>query len=72
MGWTPPSKFTVVLTFLLMVFGIFILLDQSTYFWAPLLPSFLIGTYSGWFIIALILFFLTWFIFFMGVKLTGL
>ncbi|MFX0000004.1 MAG: hypothetical protein ACFE9Q_07665 [Candidatus Hodarchaeota archaeon] len=72
MGWTPPSKFTVILTLLLMVFGIFILLDLEALFWTSLLPAFNIGTFDGWFIIALILFFLTWFLFFMGVKLKGL
>ncbi|MFX0023597.1 MAG: hypothetical protein ACFE9S_14820 [Candidatus Hermodarchaeota archaeon] len=72
MGWTPPSKFTVVLTFLLMVFGIFILLDQLLGAWTPLLPALNFAGYDGWLIIALILFFLTWFLFFMGVKLSGL
>jgi hypothetical protein len=71
-GWTPPSKMIVVLTFVLMVFGIFILMDVTSMFWASLLPGFLIGTFNGWFIIALILFFLTWFLFFMGVKLSGI
>jgi len=72
MGWTPPSKFIVILTFLLMVFGIFIFLDQSTLFWTPLLPFFALGTLPVWFLIALILFFLTWFLFFLGVKLKGI
>ncbi|MFW9900639.1 MAG: hypothetical protein ACFFDY_05055 [Candidatus Thorarchaeota archaeon] len=72
MGWTPPSKFIVIFTFLLMAFGIFILLDLEALFWTSLLPTLNIGTYDGWFIIALILFFLTWFLFFLGVKLKGI
>ena len=74
MGWTPPSKFIVILTFLLMAFGIFILLDTQLGAWASFLNSvaFPIGPYDGWFIIALILFFLTWFLFFLGVKLKGM
>ncbi len=72
MGWTPPSKFIVILTFLTMAFGIFIFMDLLMGLWPSILPAFLIGAYNGWFIIALILFFLTWFLFFMGVKLSGI
>ncbi|MFX0006267.1 MAG: hypothetical protein ACFFA7_12075 [Promethearchaeota archaeon] len=74
MGWTPPSKFTVFLTFLFMAFGVFILMDIGLGLWPSLLASvsFAIGPYNGWYIIALILFFLTWFLFFLGVKLSGL
>ncbi|MFX0177890.1 MAG: hypothetical protein ACFE85_16870 [Candidatus Hodarchaeota archaeon] len=72
MAWTPPSKFIVFLTFLMMAFGIFILLDLSLGAWTPLLPAFDLMGYNGWFIIALVLFFLTWFFFFLGVKLKGL
>jgi len=74
MGWTPPSKFIVILTFLLMVFGIFIFMDLLFGLWPSLLAAvpFAIGPYNGWIIIALILFFLTWFLFFLGVKLSGI
>lgn len=72
MGWTPPSKFMVFLTFLLMAFGIFIFIDQYLGLWTTLLPALDFAGYNGWFIIGLILFFLTWFLFFMGVKLKGL
>ncbi|MHA2392009.1 MAG: hypothetical protein ACXAEX_08555 [Promethearchaeota archaeon] len=71
MAWTPPSKFIVLLTFLCMAFGIFILIDM--WFISPsILPAFSIATYDGWQIIALALFFLTWFLFFIAVKLKGL
>ncbi len=72
MGWTPPTKFTVILTFLLMVFGIFILLDLSNLIWPGFLPNFEIAAIPGWFIISLIVFFLSWFLLFLGVKLKGL
>ena len=72
MGWTPPSKLIVVLTFLTMAFGIFILMDFYLPLWSSVLPAFLIGGYNGWLVIALILFFLTWFLFFLGVKFKGL
>jgi len=78
MGWTPPSKFTVILTFLLLVFGIFILVDLI--FLAPD-DEILVGIdlsmgdftqYEVWGIIAIIILFLSWFIFYLGVRLSGL
>ncbi|MFX1568348.1 MAG: hypothetical protein ACFFCV_08265 [Promethearchaeota archaeon] len=74
MGWTPPSKLIVIITFLLMAFGIFIFMDLLLGLWPSILAgiSIPIGTYDGWIIIALILFFLTWFLFFLGVKLKGI
>ena len=74
MGWTPPSKFIVILTFLLMVFGVFIFMDLELGLWPSVLASISIpiGSFDGWIIIALILFFLTWFLFFLGVKLKGI
>ncbi|MFW9876976.1 MAG: hypothetical protein ACFFG0_28105 [Candidatus Thorarchaeota archaeon] len=79
MGWTPPSKFTVIITFLLLAFGIFILVDILF-----LLPEgnellvyidFTFGDYDQyqtWGLIALIILFLSWFIFYLGLKLSGL
>ncbi len=72
MAWTPPTKFVVILTFLFMVFGIFILMDITMNIWDSFLPTFYLFEYNGWFIIALLLFFLTWFFFYLGVKLKGL
>jgi len=78
MGWTPPSKFTVILTFLLLVFGIFILVDLI--FLSPD-DEILVGIdlsigdftqYEVWGIIAIIILFLSWFIFYLGVRLSGL
>ncbi|MFX1500116.1 MAG: hypothetical protein ACFFDH_04030 [Promethearchaeota archaeon] len=75
MAWTPPSKFAVVITFLLMAFGIFILLDMSVIFWKDLiLPTihiFDLSNFQSWLLIAMIIFFLAWFLFFLAVKLKG-
>ncbi len=75
MGWTPPSKFTVVLTFLLTAFGIFVLLDQGTLFWkGTILPTiYLFGfsSFQTWMLIGSIIIFFAWFLFFLGVKLKG-
>ncbi|MFX1496173.1 MAG: hypothetical protein ACFFBH_01470 [Promethearchaeota archaeon] len=76
MAWTPPSKFIVVLTFLLWIFGLFILFDLSGIIWSPqLLPSFSLFTFSPnqtWMLIAIIIFFFTWFLFFLAIKVRGI
>jgi hypothetical protein len=76
MAWTPPSKFIVVITFLLWAFGLFILLDQWTIFWAgtllPIIHPFGFDSYLSWILIAMIVFFFSWFLFFLGVKVKGL
>ncbi len=73
MGWTPPSKGMVIVTFFTMIIGIFILLDSAG-IWPSLLASIplTIGTFDGWLIIAVILVFLTWFLFFLAVKMKGI
>jgi len=77
MGWTPPSKFTVFITFLLMAFGIFILLDQNVILYSPsVLPTISIlsgfNSQAHWILIAIIIFFFSWFLFFLGVKFKGM
>lgn len=72
MGWTPPSKFIVILTFITMIFGIFIFMDLYMGLWVRILPILEFGGYNVWLIIGLILVFLTWFLFYMGVKLSGI
>lgn len=79
MGWTPPSKFTVIISFLLCALGIFILYDLAFF-----LPEnegvisemdFKIGDfnlYETWMLIAMVVLFLTWFLMFLGVRLKGL
>ena len=76
MAWTPPSKFTVLITFLLWAFGIFILLDQFLFFWAlpylPVIHPFGWGSFQTWMLIAMIVFFFSWLLLFLGVTLKGL
>lgn len=72
MGWTPPTKATVIITFLLMGFGIFLLLDISSWLWVGFLPYFPIGPENGWHVIAVIVLFLSWFLFFLGVIFKGI
>lgn len=76
MAWTPPSKFIVFITFLLWAFGLYILLDQYHIFWAsPLLPLiylFGLSSYQFWMLIAILVFFFSWFLMFLAVKLKGL
>lgn len=71
MAWTPPTKFAVILTFLFMVFGLFIFMDLYMGIWVSILPPFDLFEFDAWLLIGLILFFLTWFFFFLGVKLKG-
>jgi len=77
MGWTPPTKFTVFISFLLMAFGLFIVVDLV--FMAPdfiiIHIELIIGDFTQfetWGLIAIIVLFLSWFIFYLGVRLTGL
>jgi hypothetical protein len=52
-----------------MAFGLFIIIDLI---WIGFLPYFEIATKPGWFYVSLIVFFLSWFLLFLGVKLKGL
>ncbi|MBY9016503.1 MAG: hypothetical protein KGD68_12480 [Candidatus Lokiarchaeota archaeon] len=74
MAWTPPSKFTVVFSFLLLAGGLFILIDQ--FFLIPgILPNLTFGTFTSdqwWGIFGMGLVFLAWFLMFLGVRLKGL
>ena len=72
MGWTPPSKFIVIITFILMAFGIFIFMELNMDLWPDILPVINVAGYNVWVLLGLILFFLTWFLFFLGVKLKGI
>ena len=76
MAWTPPTKFIVFLSFLLMAFGVFIILDQSLILWSPsLLPIIHLAdfnSFESWILIAAIVVFLSWFVFFLGVWFKGL
>ena len=74
MAWTPPSKPTVVITFLLLAAGIFLLVEL---FFAPLniLPDIAIAPFNKdqtWGIIAMGAVFLSWFLFYLGVIMKGM
>ncbi|MBY9008917.1 MAG: hypothetical protein KGD74_03515 [Candidatus Lokiarchaeota archaeon] len=74
MPWTPPSKFTVILTFLLLAGGLFILIEHF-FSLLNILPPLTFGTFTSeqwWGIFGMGLVFLAWFLMFLGVRLKGL
>lgn len=73
MAWTPPSKFTVILSFLCLAGGLFILVELF-FALTNILPILALGTFTSeetWGIIGLALVFLAWFLMFLGVRLKG-
>ena len=75
MAWTPPSKFIVVLTFLMWAGGLFLLVDLTWSLTGLAYPVIAIGGLSSgevWFIIGLGLLGLAWLLMFLAVKLKGL
>ena len=74
MAWTPPTKFTVIFSFLLLAGGLFILIEH--YFsLTGILPPLIFGSFSSdqwWGIFGMGLVFLAWFLMFLGVRLKGL
>ena len=74
MAWTPPTKFTVILTFLLLAGGLFVLIELF-FGLTGVLPALALGTFSStevWGMIGMGLVFLAWFLMFLGVKMKGL
>lgn len=74
MPWTPPTRFTVILAFLLLAGGLFVLIE-ALFGLTGLLPPLPLGTFTStqiWGIIGMGLVFLAWFLMFLGVKLKGL
>lgn len=75
MAWTPPSKFTVFLSFLILVGGLFLLIVLIFGIPGITLPVFNLGTLSStetWGLIAIILVFFSWLLFLLGVRLKGM
>ena len=74
MAWTPPSKFTVTISFLFLAIGLFLLVEL--FFILPnILPPLNIGTFSSdqWYgIIGMTCVFLAWFLMFLGVRMKGM
>ncbi len=74
MAWTPPTKFTVLFSFLLLAGGLFILIEHF-FALTGILPHLTFGTFTSdqwWGIFGMGLVFLAWFLMFLGVRLKGL
>ena len=74
MAWTPPSKLTVIITFLLLALGLFVLVELF-FALTDILPALNIGTLTSvqwWGIIGMTLVFLAWFLLYLGVRMKGL
>ncbi len=74
MSWTPPSKFTVFLSFLLFLGGLFIIVEIifDVFGILPIIGFLGFSYHQSWVIIGLVLFFLSWILFYLGVQLKGL
>ena len=75
MAWTPPSKFTVFLSFLILVGGLFLLIVLIFGIPGITLPAFNLGTLSStetWGLIGIIIVFFSWLLFLLGVRLKGM
>ena len=75
MSWTPPSKFTVFISFLIMAFGLFIVLDVTGAIWSGILPDislFGLISFQSWLLIAIIVILFSWILFYLGVQLKGM
>ena len=74
MAWTPPTKWTVMFSFLVLAGGLFVL-TEIFFGFSGVLPVLALGTFTPsetWGIIGMGLVFLAWFLMFLGVKLKGL
>jgi hypothetical protein len=76
MAWTPPTKFTVILSFLLLLGGLFILIEHFFALFGGILPPLAIGmgftSDQWWGIFGMGLCFFSYFFMFLGVRLKGL
>ncbi len=73
MAWTPPTKFTVMFSFLCLAVGLLILIEHL--FSLGILPPLIFGTFTSdqwWGIFGMALVFLAWFLMFLGVRVKGL
>lgn len=73
MAWTPPTKFTVMFSFLCLAVGLLILIEY--FFSLGILPPLTFGTFTSdqwWGIFGMALVFLAWFLMFLGVRVKGL
>jgi len=74
MAWTPPTKITVIISFLVLAGGLFVL-SEILLGYTNVLPALALGAFNSaevWGMIAMVLVFLAWFLMFLGVKMKGL
>ncbi len=74
MAWTPPSKLMVIITFLLLAVGLFVLVELF-FGLTGILPALNIGTFTSgqwWGIIGMALVFLSWFLFYLAIIMKGM
>lgn len=74
MGWSPPTKVTVIFSLLFLLGGLFILIELFFNFFG-ILPAFSLGTLSStetWGVIGMVLVFLAWFLMYLGVQIKGM
>ncbi len=74
MAWTPPTKWTVIFSFLVLAGGLFVL-TELFFGLTGVLPILALGTFSSnetWGIIGMGLVFFAWFLMFLGVRLKGM
>ena len=74
MAWTPPSKLMVIITFLLVAVGLFVLVELF-FGLTGILPALNIGTFTSnqwWGIIGMALVFLSWFLFYLSIIMKGM
>jgi len=74
MSWTPPTKWTVMFSFLVLAGGLFVF-SEVILGYTNVLPILALGTFNNtetWGIIGMGLVFLAWFLMFLGVRLKGL
>ncbi len=79
MAWTPPTKLTVIVSFICVVLGLILLIEliwgvMGFYSVLPVL-TFLepnLSSYDVWLVIGLFLMFFAWFLMILGVRVKGL
>jgi len=74
MAWTPPSKFTVTISFLFLAIGLFLFVELF-FSLTSILPPLTIGTFTSdelYGIIAMTCVFLAWFLMYLGVRMKGM
>jgi len=75
MGWSPPTKVTVILALLCLIGGLFIFIEFFFSVFGGILPPLALGPFTSdqtWGIIGMALVFFAWFLMYLGVQITGM